>query len=135
MAKKSNTSLRERNAAPRKRRDLSNHAFPTCSATGKIRYGEHKDATATLIEIRRTRLERQSRGRRTRRREQSSYRCQSCAGFHLSSWLSGQAEVVAAAKAQGRPVTPGLLAASARVPAALAATIALGPDAFTTAAG
>ena len=61
------------------------HRFPQCTKAGKVRFGEHKDATQALREARR------AAGRdgvSSRRRETRSYQCSSCRGWHLTSQLS-----------------------------------------------
>jgi hypothetical protein len=63
-----------------------NHIYPRCPATGKVRFGEHKDATQAL---RQARQAAQSAARQvlpSRRREARSYRCPHCRGWHLTSW-------------------------------------------------
>lgn len=70
---------------------MRRHRFPTCPETGKVRFGEHKDATQAL------RLARISAGRdlASRRREARSYRCGSCRGWHLTSMQFVPAHVTA----------------------------------------
>lgn len=56
---------------------MGRRQLPRCQATGKVRFRDHHHATQALTAARRSASE--------RRREQRSYLCAACRGFHLTS--------------------------------------------------
>jgi hypothetical protein len=56
---------------------MGRRRLPRCPATGKVRFRDHHDATQALAAARRSTSD--------RRREQRSYLCATCRGFHLTS--------------------------------------------------
>ena len=61
------------------------HRFPKCPATGKVRFGERKDATLALRCAFHVRAGQRSRGDQVTRLECAAYRCEHCRGWHLST--------------------------------------------------
>lgn len=61
------------------------HRYPRCTATGKLRYGEHKDATEAVRTARRERRTAELNGGRCVNRVDRSYSCQHCGGWHTTS--------------------------------------------------
>ena len=61
------------------------HRFPTCLATGKVRFGERHDANLFLEHARHSRAAQQLEAGQPRRRETRSYRCPDCHGWHVTS--------------------------------------------------
>lgn len=90
-----------RDGSPASRRRCK-HRFPRCSTTGKVRYGERKDARLALEDCRRLAAASAICGV-TRRTECRSYRCASCSGWHLTSQ-----------PARSAPKKPGVAAVATR---------------------
>ena len=58
----------------------------TCQATGKRRFRDHREATAILHRVRNVRRRAKVEGLDSRRHEERCYECESCHGWHLTSW-------------------------------------------------
>lgn len=72
----------------------ADEAMPTkrnrtkCPSTGKVRYRDHHEATLSLKNMRRARTVATLDGVPTNRREDRSYKCPDCKGWHLTSQKS-----------------------------------------------
>jgi hypothetical protein len=58
----------------------------TCPATGKRRFRDHREAPAILHRVRNVRRRAEAAGLDRRRPEARCYGCESCHGWHLTSW-------------------------------------------------
>jgi len=61
------------------------HRLPTCSATGKVRYRDHAQASDGLESAKEARIRDERAGKVSRRREPRSYKCPDCGGWHNTS--------------------------------------------------
>lgn len=57
----------------------------SCPKTGKVRFRDQHQATQALERIHKNKSRAESKGVETKRREQRSYYCASCEGWHLTS--------------------------------------------------
>ena len=65
---------------------MSYHRFPTCKATGKVRFGERKDIKLALRQADRNRSRASLDDVTCSRREIRAYRCSDCnGGWHLTA--------------------------------------------------
>ncbi|MEP7017917.1 MAG: hypothetical protein ABI899_07860 [Actinomycetota bacterium] len=65
---------------------MSYHRFPTCKATGKVRFGERKDIKLALRQADRNRSQALLNEVPCSRREIRAYRCSDCnGGWHLTA--------------------------------------------------
>lgn len=75
-----------RNATATKSRSRrSNHRWPECPATGKVRLGERKDVHLALKAARERRQLAALNGGNSSRNECRGYQCTACSGWHLTS--------------------------------------------------
>jgi len=94
--KKSNNELRSEHINLQRRQ----HRWPTCAETGKVRFGELKDARQALEHATHARWAAQVNGSASTRREVRAYRCADCRGYHITSkkyaeWLDRPVAVTA----------------------------------------
>ena len=76
------------------------HRLPTCSATGKVRYRDHAQASDGMQSAKEARSRDERAGITSRRREARSYKCSECGGWHNTSivqWIDVPREEPAAA--------------------------------------
>jgi hypothetical protein len=64
---------------------MSNHRFPTCPVSGKVRYGEQKDIKLAMRRADSDRSRARLHQVACSRREVRSYECPDCDGWHLTS--------------------------------------------------
>ena len=65
---------------------MSYHRFPTCKASGKVRFGERKDIKLALRQADRNRSQALLNDVPCSRREIRAYRCSECnGGWHLTA--------------------------------------------------
>lgn len=70
----------------RKRTLLNGHGLPVCQeAKHKVRFRSREQAQAALVQAKHAQATAVALGRSTRRREQRSYQCPACSGWHLTS--------------------------------------------------
>jgi hypothetical protein len=60
----------------------------TCRSTGKRRFRDHREATTILHRAFNGRRRAKLDGLPSRRQEQRCYECESCRGWHLTSWAT-----------------------------------------------
>jgi hypothetical protein len=96
-------SATDQTRSPGPGRQRRRHRFPLCPVTGKLRLGERKDARLALKDCQRMRASAAADGMTSGRRECRAYRCQHCAGWHLTSQASRHGAAV-----RPQPKPPGV---------------------------
>jgi hypothetical protein len=81
---------------------MSQHRYPICPISGKVRFGERKDTKLALRQADRKRSRASMDNVVSSRREIEAYRCSDCRGWHLTSHPTQSIRLVPAVRLSGR---------------------------------